>query len=155
LKSQSAKSCIRFCTLRQQCSMFLSLAEWMSHSYRGSLLRLTLRGPSSCYHRIRFERAIRGTPRFDAVRRCVGQAPSFDSRNKMQFCSRSIRSLEEACPCLTLGDAELFLRGRFRAARCYAHLDSQSGKSEQNSPHTSESAGNLTPRLARMIIWKN
>src|SRR5438067_643574 len=109
LPSQSAMPYTRFCTLRQTRSMFSSLAEGILRSYRGSLLRLALRGLCSCYHRIRFERSIRGTLRFDAVRRCVPQAPCSDSRNEMQFCSRSIRSLEQVRPYMTLADAELFL----------------------------------------------
>jgi hypothetical protein len=71
LKSPSAKPYSHFYILRQRRSMLSSLAERIFRSYRDSLLRLVLRGLSSCYHRIQFERSIRGTPRFDAVRRCV------------------------------------------------------------------------------------
>jgi hypothetical protein len=44
---------------------------------------------------------------------------------------------------MTLADGELFLQGRFQAARWYAHFDSQSGKSGQNSSRTSEGAAIL------------
>jgi len=142
--SQSAKPDTRFYTLCQRPSMSSSLVEVILRSYRGSLLRLVLRGLRSSYHRIRFERSIRGTLRFDAVRQCVPQVPCSDSRNEMQFCSRSIQSLERDRPHMTLADEELFLQGWFQATRWYAHLDSQFGKSEQNSSHTSEGAAILS-----------
>ena len=139
LKCQTVKPDTRFYTSRQTRSMFAVLAERILRSYRGSLLRLALRGLCSYYHRIRFERSIRGTLRFDVVRRCVPRVPCSDSRNEMQFCSRSIQSLERVRPYMTLADTELFLQGWFQAARWYARLDSQSGKSEQNSSRTSQS----------------
>lgn len=144
LASQLATPDTRFYTLRQRRSMFSSLAEWILRSYRGSLLRLVLRGLRSCYHRIRFERSIRGTLRFDAVRQSIPQVPFSGSQNEMQFCTRSIQSLELVRPYMTLADGELFLQGWFQAVRWYAHLDSQSGKSGQNSSHTSEGAASLS-----------
>ena len=148
LASQSAKPETRFCTLSQKRSTLSALAEEILRSYRGSLLRQVLRVLRSSYHRIRFERSICGTLRFDLVRQCVPQVPCSDSRNEMQFCSRSIQSLEQARPYMTLADAELFLQGWFQAARWYAHLDSQSGKSGPNSSHTSEDA----PILRRALV---
>jgi hypothetical protein len=141
LASQSAAPDTHFHTLRQTRSMFSSLAELILHSYRGSLLRLTLRGLRSCYHRIRFERSIRGTLRFDVVRRCVPQVPCSDSRNELQFCSRSIQSLEQVRPYMTIADAEVFLQGWFQAVRWYAHLDSESRRSQQGAYITATDNG--------------
>jgi hypothetical protein len=138
LASQSGEPGIRFCMLRQKRSTFSALAERILRSYRGSLLRRILRGLCSCYHRIRFEQSIHGTLRDDAVRQSVPLVPCSDSRNEMQFCSRSIQSLEQVRPYMTLADVELFLQGWFQADRWYAHLDRQSGKSGQNSSHTPE-----------------
>jgi hypothetical protein len=143
LVSLSAGPEIRFCTLRPRRSMFSSLAGWILRSYRGSLLRLILRGLRSSYHRIRFERSIRGTLRDDAVRQSVPLVPCSGSRNEMQFCTQSIRSLEQVRPYMTLADVELFHQGWFQASRWHAHVDSQSGKSGQNSSHTSEGAAIL------------
>jgi hypothetical protein len=131
LASQTVTSGIRACTLSQKRSMLISLGGWILGLYRGSLLRLALRGLCSCYHRIAFERSLRGTLRFDAVRQSIPQVPCSGSRNEMQFCTRSIQSLEQARPYMTLADGELFLQGWFQAARWYAHLDNQSGKAQQ------------------------
>src|SRR6266446_2499233 len=126
LLSQSAAPGIRVRTLSQKRPMFSSLAEKILRSYRGSLLRLALRGVRSCYHRIRLERSIRGTLKFDAVRRSIPQVPCSGSRNEMQFCTRSIQSLEQVRPYMSLADAELFLQGWFQAARWYAQMGSAS-----------------------------
>lgn len=146
LASQSAAPGIRVCTLSQKRSILSSLGEWIARCYRGSLLRLALRGLCSYYHRIRFERSIRGTLRFDAVRQSIPRVPCSGSRNEMQFCTRSIQSLEQVRPYMTLADAEVFLQGWFQASRWYAHLDNVSGKSGQNSSHTPEGDGNSKPR---------
>jgi hypothetical protein len=143
LASHAAKPETRFYILRQRHSRFSSLREGILRWYRGSLLRLVLRGLRSSYHRIQFERSINGTLRFAAVRQSVPQVRCSDSRKEMQFCSRSIQSLEQDRPYPTLGDAELFLQGWFQAARWYAHLDSEARKSEQNSSDTSEGAAIL------------
>jgi|ERR1700733_2725714 hypothetical protein len=136
LASQSAAPEIRVCRLSQKRSIAAVLAEEILRSYRGSLLRLVLRGLRSSYHRIRFERSIGVTLRFDAARRCVPQVPCSDSRNEMQFCSRSTQSLERVRPHMTLADGELFLQGWFQAAQWHGRLDSQSGTSGQNSSGT-------------------
>lgn len=131
--SQSARPEIRVCTLSQKRPMLVSLAEWILRSWRGSLLRLVLRALHNCYRRMGFERSLRGTLRFDAVRRSIPQVPCSGSRNEMQFCTRSIQSLERVRPYMTLADDELFLQGWFQASRWYAHLDSESRKSEHGS----------------------
>jgi len=148
LASQSAAPGIRVCTLSQKRSILSSLGEWIARCYRGSLLRLALRGLCSYYHRIRFERSIRGTLRFDAVRQSVSQVPCSDSRNEMQFCSRSIQHLEQARPYMSLADGELFLQGWFQAARWYAHLDSESRKAEQDGSSAYPDDGNSMPPSA-------
>jgi hypothetical protein len=129
---QSAMPDIRDCILSPRHPMFSVLAGRIQRFYRGSLLRLVLRALGSCYHRIRFERSLRGTLRDDAVRRSVPLVPCSDSRNEMQFCTRSIQSLERVRPYMTLADGELFLQGWFQAARWYAHLDSESRKAQRN-----------------------
>lgn len=144
LESPSAEHETLAYILRQRRSTFEPLAGWILRSYRDSLLRSVLRVLCSSYHRIQFERSIYGTLRFDAVRQCVPQVSCSDSRNEMQFCSRSIRSLEEARPYLTLSDEELLLQGWFQASRWYAHLDSQSRKSERNSSRTSDGGAILS-----------
>src|SRR5450631_1571664 len=131
LASQSAKPDIRVRTLSQKRSIFSSLAQWILGSYRGSLLRLALRGLSSYCHRMDFERSLRGTLRFDVVRQSIPQVPCSGSRNEMQFCTRSIQSLERVRPYMSLADAELFLQGWFQASRWYAHLGSEPRRSEQ------------------------
>ena len=126
-----AKPDVHFRTLPQKRPIPLLLREWLRHLYRGSVLRLVLRGLRSCYHRIQFERRLSGTLRDDAVRQSVPLVPCSDSRNEMQFCTRSIQSLEQARPYMTLADAELFLQGWFQASRWYAHLDSESRKAQR------------------------
>ena len=153
LASQSATPEIRVCTLSQKRSMSVSLAQWILRSYRGSLLRLALRGLGNCYLRMALERSLRGTLRFDAVRQSVSQVPCSDSRNEMQFCSRSIQHLEQARPYMSLADGELFLQGWFQAARWYAHLDSEPHRLGQNSLHTSEGAAILR-RVAHRFSWR-
>ncbi len=139
LVPQSAEPDSRVYTLRQTRSMLSSLAQGILHSYRGSLLRLVLRALGSSYHRSRFERSLRGTLKFDAVRQSIPKVPCSDSRNEMRFCSRSIQSLEQVRPYMTLADAELFLQGWFQAARWYAHLDSESRRSQQEAYITTDS----------------
>jgi hypothetical protein len=133
LPASPAKPDARVCTLSQTHPIFVSLREWIRRSYRGSLLRLAICGLRSCYHRIHFERSLRGTLRFDGVRRSIPQVPCSDSRNEMQFCSRGIQSLELARPYMTIADAELFLQGWFQATRWHAHVDKQYRRSRQNS----------------------
>jgi hypothetical protein len=132
LIAQSVKPDVRWRILPVKRSTSSTLVERLHRSYRGSLLRLVLRGLCSCYHRMRFERSLRGTLRDDAVRRSVPLVPCSDSRNEMQFCTRSIQSLERVRPYMTLADGELFLQGWFQAARWYAHLDSESRKAQQS-----------------------
>lgn len=148
LQSQLGVPEIHVRILSRQRSTLLLLRERLVRSYRGSLLRLVLRGVCSCYQRIRFERSIRGTLRDDAVRRSVPLLPCSDSRNEMQFCTRSIQSLEQARPYMTLADAELFLQGWFQAARWYAHLDSESRKAEQDGSSAYPDDGNSMPPSA-------
>lgn len=123
----------RSCTLSQKLSTLAFLGQWTLRWYRGSLLRLVLCGLRSLFYRIRFERSLCGTLRFDAVRQSIPQVLCSGSRNEMQFCTRSIQSLERVRPYMTLGDAELFLQGWFQATRWYAHLDSESRKVQQES----------------------
>src|SRR5258708_26246401 len=124
LVSQSAAPDTHFDTSRQTPPIFSSLDETILRSYLGSLLRLALRGLRSCYHRIRLERSIRGTLKFDAVRQSIPKVPCSGSRNEMQFCTRSIQSLEQVRPYMSLADAELFLQGWFQAARWHAQMGS-------------------------------
>ncbi|SRR5258708_37548717 len=133
LASQSAAPGSRFCTLSQKRPTLSFLGGLTARFYRGSLLRPVLRGVCSCYHRICFERSIRGTLRFDAVRQSIPQVPFSDSRNEMQFCTRSIQSLERVRPYMTLADGELFLQGWFQAVQWCAHLDNESRRSQQGS----------------------
>ena len=133
LEPQSGAPGIRVCTLSQKRPTLSSLGEWIARFYRGSLLRLVLRGLCSYHHRIRFERSIRGTLIFDGVRQSIPQVPCSGNRNEMQFCSRSIQSLERVRPYMTLADGELFLQGWFQAARWYAHLDNESHNLQQGS----------------------
>ncbi len=137
----------RFRTLRQRDSNLSPLREWIPQWYRRSLLRVVLRGLCSCYHRMAFERSLRGTLRDDAVRRSVPLVPCSDSRNEMQFCTRSIQSLEQVRPYTTLADVELFLQGWFQAARWYEHVGSESRKAQQVGSSAYPDGGNSMPPL--------
>jgi hypothetical protein len=117
--------------LQPKRSKLAFLCEWILRWYRDSLLRLVLRACRSCYHRIRFERRVSGSLVLDEVRQSIPQVACGDSRNEMQFCTRSIQSLEQGRPYLTLADAELFLQGWFQADRWHAHLGSEACKPEQ------------------------
>ena len=53
---------------RSTVTFFIPTARSTLRSTAG---RIALRGLCSCYHRIRFERSLRGTLKFDAVRQSV------------------------------------------------------------------------------------
>ncbi len=145
MKSPLVEPYIRFRILPRRYPSWSFHRERTRRWYQRSVVRLAIRCLCSCYHRMAFERSSRGTLRDDAVRRSVPLVPCSDSRNEMQFCTRSIQSLEQARPYITLADAELFLQGWFQAARWYAHLDSESRKARQMESSAYPDSGNSMP----------
>lgn len=111
------------------------VGEWFHHS----LLRSVLRHMRSCYHSILLSRRLRNAVDFESVRRSLPEVSCSNSRNEMQFCTASIKSLIQARPYLTLADVELFLQGWFLSEKWFRHMSSESHIGQpgsQNPPAT-------------------